>query len=293
MNLSITKDSLAWLASSVTVVTALFYGFGFIIIQTHLNLLGVAHLVDVPNKDYLITGGLFFVYFPFFTAVSLLIYSPLVFAAFFTSKIRSIPHWVILAVIITFCAGLLVYWVQVFIPPFGLLSDKPTDPSNLIHGLIIEGEEKRKYLLLIYSLAVGITTLFVFFLIRCWNWKLTTKAEHILRIFVTVLVCMQIFLAPINFGLLVVQTKYPRISIQVDDGKLSSVYDGWMLNRNLSNKDEPLVFFSSNITSDNPNKLLLIRKDLIRNTKIIGNRFIFPLQQPAKVEAGNEREKTQ
>ena len=50
----------------LALTSAIFFAFGYIALTTHLNLLGVNSLIEVPNEDYVRTGGQMFLFIPLF-----------------------------------------------------------------------------------------------------------------------------------------------------------------------------------------------------------------------------------
>ena len=54
------KGFLAWLASSIAGISAVLYGFGFLITRAHLNMLGLYGFIDYGPEVYLQEGARFF-----------------------------------------------------------------------------------------------------------------------------------------------------------------------------------------------------------------------------------------
>ena len=51
---------IGWIGASLVGITALCYGAGYFVIHTHLSMLGLSDVVDVPNSQLLLEGGRFF-----------------------------------------------------------------------------------------------------------------------------------------------------------------------------------------------------------------------------------------
>jgi hypothetical protein len=62
---------LGWLGASVAGLTALCYGAGYFVIHTHLTMLGLSGVIDVPTNQLLLEGGRFF----FFTLSQMVVFA--------------------------------------------------------------------------------------------------------------------------------------------------------------------------------------------------------------------------
>jgi len=83
--------AIGWIGASVAGLTALCYGAGYFVIHTHLTMLGLSGVVDVPTDQLLLEGGRFF----YFTLSQMVVFAMVVASV-------AIAIWLIATIIFKF-----------------------------------------------------------------------------------------------------------------------------------------------------------------------------------------------
>jgi hypothetical protein len=270
--LSRLKNELTWLAGGLAAITGALYALGFMAIQAHLNLLGVARLVEVQNRDYLVSGAEFVLFLPIYLAIGLIpwvIMSSLL--RRLDAAVASGKQWpiAVLFVVLWVALGVWVLWLT---PPLGLLLEGATTSKGPLHGLILEGEHGRAGLQIGYCAYVGSVAVFAAFgksLARttlCATWARVLRMGYFAGLFIG------LALVPIGFGFYVIPIKYPRATIQTKQTAAETIV-GWVLNRNLGGEDKSLVVYPSPTKNSGASTILVLSNSSYE--KIIINKFDF------------------
>jgi hypothetical protein len=274
------KGELAWLAGSLAAVTALLYAFGFLAIQAHMNLLGIARLVEVQNQDYLITGATFLAYLPLYLVIGLapwgiaLLVVKGIAAAVPRARDLNIAHEASLLLMLMLLVVLLAAWVLWLAPPLGLLLRGEEGIPGPLHRLILQGPKGQDRLQVAFSAYVGVVAIFLLFGTRLWIWDFPQGWRRALRWVYTIFLFQGLVLIPIGYGLYIIQIKYPRASIQIKEPKTDGAIEGWILNRNLGGEEKALLY-STGTQSGVAKGIIMIAKDSYSSITITGNDFVF------------------
>lgn len=267
-----------WLAGALVGVAATLYGLGFLALQAHLNLLGVARLVQVEDREYLIQGGQLLYHLPGFLAVGCVIWALPSLALYWAVFRRCRPE-VQLALLLLFAAALVIGWVAFLAPPTGLLLAQPAGPPGLILRTILTGTKGRSTLMITHAIGCGgLAVLVLAFLL--WRaahrglTRLTTPGIQLGVIALYALTAICVLLYPVLFGTLVLPLQYPRVTMTVAAAEkttpeLPTVVEGFMLNLSVKS-DEPLVLWR---VADR--KVVVFPKDSWKRMEVVGREALF------------------
>ncbi len=273
------KSELAWLAGSLAALTGALYAVGFMAIQAHLNLLGVSRLVQVQNRDYLITGAEFLLFLPIYMVIGLIPWTILArLLRWLTNAAARSIETTLVWMFVILCACLAI-WIMWLTPPLGLLLAEASSRGPL-HGFILVGEEGRSWLQVAFCAYIGLVAILVFHSSSLWTTSLTASWARALRIAYFVGLLLALAFIPISFGFYVIPIKYPQATIQLKQEKPSKTIKGWVLNRNLGGEDKALLLYPERVDTSGPRIITIIPSDSYSSIDITGYNFIFPSKPP-------------
>jgi hypothetical protein len=249
----------------LAVVTAGLYAAGFLSMQTHLTVLGIAPLVDVSPLTYLLTGALFMYSLPAFLLGGSLLAVPSAVAGWVLWRaFMPARPLIVLSIGAAVAIGAVVLAVAMLIPPTGILYGAP---DTLITGYYRRGAEGRVFLLVLY----GIYAMHVALLAVASGLWLRARKQLSKRLRLTVLevgtgttIGLLVLLVPVVFGACAVPLSFPRVLVMpAKDARFGPV-DGWMLNRSLT-LDSSLVVY---VGDAHGGRVIVIKKDLYESLDV-------------------------
>jgi hypothetical protein len=242
----------------LAVVTAILYAVGFLSIQTHLMVLGIAPLVDVSPLTYLLTGAVFTYSLPAFLLAGSLLALPTAVAAWalWRALMPRRPH-VMMAITVAVAIGVVVLAVTLLIPPTGVLYGAP---DTLMTRYYRRGAEGRTFLLVLYSLYAAHVVLLAAFAgvwVKVRARRTKTAAVTALEVGIAAIVVVLTLLVPVIYGCCVIPLSFPRVAVTAAKDAQSGSIDGWMLNRSLA-VDASLVVYVGDVHGG---RVIVIKKD--------------------------------
>jgi hypothetical protein len=117
--------AIGWIGASVAGLTALLYGAGYFVIHTHLTMLGLSGVVDVPTDQLLLEGGRFFYYTLSQMVTFALVVAAIMIAIWLTAtiiiKFSPIGRIRLVAVVRNFLKGAAVERVAPYVIPVAIM----------------------------------------------------------------------------------------------------------------------------------------------------------------------------
>lgn len=263
---------LKWLGGSLALVSAALYATGFMALQAHLNLLGIAPLVNVNALACLIEGARFAYTLPVFLLVGVVVALPVLVTFAVAANIARKKPRILLSLIALALTGALVITIWVLLPTPGLLYS--TSTGNWVTSFYRRNPTGRQYLYVLYAAYVALVSAFGI-LAAFWNnerKRWTLPGWRYLEIWSAGTLAVLVFLAPVLFGLYTTELKFPRVVVQPAKDAAIGVVDGWLLNRTVD-ADQPLIIYAPGNGRDPP-ATLVIAKNSYASLRISDKEYI-------------------
>lgn len=249
----------------LAIVTAILYAAGFLSMQTHLTVLGIAPLVDLSPLTYLLTGAVFIYSLPAFLLAGSLLAFPTALAgwALWRALMPARPH-LILSIAAAVAASAVVLAVTLLIPPTGVLYGAP---DTIITGYYRRGAQGRIFLLVLYGVFAAHVVLLaasagVWVKVRA-RWR-KTAVLTVLEAGTASMVVLLVLLVPVIFGCCVIPLSFPRVAVTAAKDAPSGSVDGWMLNRSLV-LDASLVVY---VGDTHGGRVIVVKKDSYESLRV-------------------------
>lgn len=255
---------------SLAVVTAVLYAAGFLALQAHLTLLGVATLVDVDPLRYLLTGA------TFFYTVPALLFGGAVFTLPAAGAAWAIRRWlsrrrplIVVSMIAAIAGAAVILVVALLIPPGGLLFGSE---DTFVTRHLRRGADGRTTLLVLYAAYLAHVVLFV---VPSGVWLMgrmrpSEAGFRSLQMAAASMLGMLVLLVPVIFGCYVIDLRFPRVVITGPQNGATSAIDGWILNQSLK-PDSPLVLY---VGEKSRGSVVVIKKEGYGNMQVLQQSYL-------------------